>query len=278
MITPLNISIITPSFNQDKYLEQTIISVLAQDYLNYEYLVIDGGSDDDSTNILKKYNSKISYWISEIDMGQTDAINKGLRKSSCEILNWLNSDDCFLPGAFEKIFNAFNDHPEADFIYGDIELIDESGASLGRILYPQANLNILIYGGNLCAQPACFFRRRVIEKIGYLNQELDWSMDYEFWLRAANEKMVFYHMPEVLAQFRLHSGSKSVSQHNLITQQFFESYWAHFGADRPATNMDKLQYKLKKMFFRFYRLLLLAITRKSFQPFSYKRALKKIST
>jgi len=208
MITP-KVSIVTPSFNQGQFLEETILSVLNQDYPNTEYIIIDAGSTDGTLVILKKYHHLI--WISEPDHGQTEAINKGFRLTTGDIITYLNSDDLLLPGAVSAVVNAFSKYPKADFIYGDFKVIDSKGnhiLSRNTISYDR---NVLIYGRALIAQPASFFRRSLVTKIGYLDETYDFCMDLEFWIRAALNGAKFHHIDFPLAAQRLHPQSKTMS-------------------------------------------------------------------
>jgi glycosyltransferase involved in cell wall biosynthesis len=125
------ISIVTPSFNQDQFLEQTISSVLGQGYTNLEYIIIDGGSTDNSVDIIRKYSNSLTFWKSERDQGQSDAINQGFQRATGDIVAWINSDDYYLPGILLKIIEYFERHPQVDIVYGDLQVIDPSGNFLG---------------------------------------------------------------------------------------------------------------------------------------------------
>ena len=203
------ISIITPSFNQGRFLEGTIISVLDQGYANIEFIIIDGGSSDNSVNIIKKYAKHISYWVSENDRGQAHAINKGLKRATGEIVNWLNSDDLLAPYALHTIAKAFGKSQESDFYYGDFSIIDGAG----REMFARKNASYckysLLYGRQLSCQPAVFFKRQLLEKIGYLDENLSFCMDQEFWARAAVEGTKFCQIKNNLAKTRFHGDSKT---------------------------------------------------------------------
>ena len=215
------ISIVTPSYNQGQFLEETIQSVLNQDYPNIEYIIIDGGSTDNSVDIIKKYSDRLTYWVSEPDNGMTDALNKGFRKSTGEILNWINSDDYFLPGAFHAVANAFNEgDSRLGFIYGSCRNILSDG-SLFDIRKPvDFDAGILRYGRNLFAQPASFFHRRVIDEIGLLNEKLPYAMDYEFWIRAYDAGFKFKNINIPIAAFRFHGESKTVGGRSKQTDEY----------------------------------------------------------
>ncbi|GEO03215.1 hypothetical protein AAE02nite_08790 [Adhaeribacter aerolatus] len=209
------ISIITPSFNQGQYLEQTILSVVEQDYPNLEYIIIDGGSTDNSVEIIKKYANKITFWVSEPDKGQSDAINKGMKVATGDIINWLNSDDYYESDSLFKVAEAF-DKPGTQIVAGRSKIF--SGQN--EVLYTSQGTDI--YKNNLAKtigwaridQPETFFRKEVIEKIGPLDNRLHYIMDRDWWI-----KYLFNYgldkvsqIPDILVNFRLHQESKTVSQ------------------------------------------------------------------
>lgn len=209
------ISIITPSYNQGEYLEQTIQSVLDQKYPNLEYIIIDGGSTDNSTKIIKKYEKYLAFWVSEKDEGQSDAINKGLRIATGEVVNWLNSDDYYEPEALLTVGNAFS-NPKVNIVSGRGRIFEQTNKtrhfSKGVDVYP-GNLAKTI-GWARMDQPETFFRHTVIKHIGLLDSRLHYLMDRDWWI-----KYLFCYglegvcqIPEVLVNFRLHGQSKTVSQ------------------------------------------------------------------
>lgn len=204
------ISIITPSYNQGQYLEDTIQSVISQKYPNFEYIIIDGGSSDDSVSIIKKYDNFITYWISEPDHGQTHAINKGLQHVTGEIIAYINSDDQYCPCAFFTVAQYFMDHPDIGMLYGDLEVIDSEGKLKYRKKYKTINLDALLSGYPI-PQPSTFFRKSVIHNVGLLNESLHYSMDYDFWIRIFSKYSVD-HISSFLGRFRIHSESKTISQ------------------------------------------------------------------
>lgn len=215
------ISIITPSYNQGQFLEETILSVINQNYPNLEYIIIDGGSTDNSLEIIKKYEDRLAYWVSENDKGVTDGINKGLRRSTGEIINWINSDDYFLSGAFYKAADAFNnDDQRLGFIYGICRYIRSDGGILEERKMVDFDLNILRYGRNLFAQPASFFHRRVLNEIGLLDENLPFAMDYEYWIRASDAGFKFKNICVPLAAFRFHGESKTVGGRSKQTEEY----------------------------------------------------------
>lgn len=202
------ITIITPSFNQGIYVERTIQSVLRQNIPKLEYIVIDGGSTDNTLTILDYYSEDLTY-ISEQDKGQSDAVNKGLRKASHEIIGWLNSDDIYYPDTLRIVLNYFDKHPDVDVIYGKANHIDQ----LDHIIepYPVEKWNLKrLKQTCYISQPAVFFRKRILAHHGLLNENLHFCMDYEFWLRLAIAGVKFAFLPQVLSGSRLYKETKTL--------------------------------------------------------------------
>jgi glycosyltransferase involved in cell wall biosynthesis len=204
------VSVITPSFNQGQFIEETILSIKKQDYPHIEHIVVDGGSSDDTLALLRKYDKDIT-WVSEPDNGQTHAINKGIRMARGDIITYLNSDDIVLPCAVSAVVEAFTRNPEVDFIYGDYMIIDTRGNHLLSRKTIGYDKNILLYGRALISQPASFFRRNVIDRIGYFDESYDFCMDIEFWLRAVVKGIKFHRINYSLAAQRLHHDAKTMT-------------------------------------------------------------------
>jgi glycosyltransferase involved in cell wall biosynthesis len=212
----LKITIITPSFNQVQFLEQAIDSVLSQGHRNLEYIVIDGGSTDGSVEIIKKFEKRISYWVSESDRGQSHAINKGLQRTHGEVVNWLNSDDYLEPGSLQVIEEIFSD-PSVNVVMGRSHIV-QNGKRV------QVSTGTDVYTGNVektlgwarIDQPETYFRKNVFDRLGSLDENLHLVMDKEFWMRYlirfGLEGVV--KIPTVLANFRWHAGSKTQTQAN----------------------------------------------------------------
>ena len=205
------VSIVTPSFNQARYLEATIGSVLEQDYPRIEYIVIDGGSTDGSKEIIQRYADQVAYWVSEPDRGQTDAINKGFARAKGDILAWLNSDDVYRPGAVSEAVGYLHDHPEAGMVYGDADYIDESGQVIGRFPAAQTDYKKLRKGYVHIPQQTSFFRSRLWHMVGPLDPTFYFAMDYDLWVRIAAVSSIRYH-PRTWAAFRLHGDTKSLAE------------------------------------------------------------------
>lgn len=178
------ITIVTPSYNQGQFIEETIRSVLLQGYPNLEYFIFDGGSTDESVEIIRKYEPWLSYWVSERDKGQSDAINKGFARSTGEILAWLNSDDTYLPVAFKEAATVFETHPSAALVYAKALVTDDKGNEL-EILGKPFNLCMMLTKHNMVPQPSAFIRRRSANQVGSLNINFHYMMDWDYWLRLS---------------------------------------------------------------------------------------------
>jgi glycosyltransferase involved in cell wall biosynthesis len=205
------VSIVTPSYNQVGYLEQTLQSVLNQDYPHIEYIVIDGGSTDGSIEIIDRYANQLAYWVSEPDEGQTDAINKGFKYAHGDILAWLNSDDLYRPGAVAEAVEFFRDHPEAGMVYGDADYINDSGEVIGQFPAAQTDYKRLRRGYVHIPQQASFFRARLWQMVGPLDPSFYFALDYDLWVRIAALAPIRY-TPRTWAAFRLHRDAKSLAE------------------------------------------------------------------
>ena len=204
------VSIVTPSFNQARYLEATIQSVLSQDYPRLEYMIVDGGSTDGSVEIIKKYESKVAWWVSEKDQGQTDAINKGFAHAKGDFLAWLNSDDTYEPNALSSAVKFLQAHPEVGLVYGDANYINEDGRVIGRFPAAQTDLIRLRRGYVHIPQQAAFFRADLWRAVGPLDPSFYFAMDYDLWVRLAARSQVKY-VPQTWANFRLHASGKTIN-------------------------------------------------------------------
>jgi len=204
------VSIVTPSFNQAPFLEQTIRSVLEQDYPRIEYMIVDGGSTDGSVDIIRKYADRFAWWISEKDSGQAEAINKGLRRARGEIVAWLNSDDVYLPGAVSAAVQAFEQKPQAGLVYGNVLAVDEMNRPLNLLRYGDWGLAGLMEF-RIIGQPSVFMRHQVLEQTGFLDPSYHFLLDHQLWLRLAQIAGMDY-LPKTLAEARFHRESKNVAR------------------------------------------------------------------
>lgn len=202
------VTIVTPSYNQAEFLEETMLSVLNQTYPNIEYIVVDGGSTDGSVDIIKKYEDRLAWWVSEPDNGQSDAINKGFRHATGDIYNWLNSDDLLYPDAVKIAVHFMQKNPQSEVVYGNRIIIDEKNRIFDA--YEPASLTKSIARFTIrIPQETTFFTARIWKKVNGLNESLHFSMDADLWFRFLNET-TFFHIPVYLGAYRNHAGSKSV--------------------------------------------------------------------
>ena len=201
------VSIVTPSFNQCAFLEQTLRSVLEQDYPELEYIVIDGASTDGSLEVIRNYSSRLAYWVSEKDAGQADAINKGMQHAHGDIAAWLNSDDYYLPGAIKSAVAAFESNPRAVMVYADVRAVDQNNATLNHLQYRPVTLEDLLCF-RIIGQPAVFFRRSVFEQAGGLDTTFHFLLDHQLWIRIAAQGPVL-HVDQTWAAARYHPQAKN---------------------------------------------------------------------
>jgi glycosyltransferase involved in cell wall biosynthesis len=257
----MKFSIITPSLNNGQFIRDTIQSVLDQDYRNFEHIIIDGGSTDETIPLLKKYSHL--RWISEEDTGQSNAINKGFKKSNGDVVAWLNSDDYYERNIFSKVAEFFKNHPDCRFLYGDITLVNLQKAPLAQMRGANLNFENLLKNPDIIRQPSCFWRKEAIAKVGMLQEELALVMDYDFLLRTMVEFRAYY-INENLSYFRVHEGCKTKRQ---IKRQHREI-------------RDVMKKHTALYFYYFFRLLVLrryyplkhAISKMILKSFKVKRA------
>lgn len=218
------ISIITPSYNQGHFLEQTILSILNQNYPNLEYIIVDGGSSDKSRSIIEKHAAQLSFWVSEKDNGQSHAINKGFRKATGDIIGWLNSDDILLPNTLNTIAKQFIDH-NSHWVTGDCIEINEHSEETGKYTTELPNdlyawLNLLSRGFSYSIiQPSTFWTKETLENVGLLNEKWHYSFDHEFFLRIFKEYGPPHYINQPLAAFRLHNESKTSTSSDIFKKE-----------------------------------------------------------
>lgn len=222
MVYP-KLSIITPSYNQGSFIEQTITSILDQNYPNLEYIVVDGGSTDKTVTILKKYSKRIK-WISEKDNGQADAINKGVRMSTGDIIGYINSDDYYLPNAFERVAEIFIKNKNLQWMTGEYIVVNEKGKKIHSLIVGYKRMwrffgnTTILSILNFLAQPSTFWRKEVVKKIGLFDTSLKYAFDYDFWLRLS-KNFQLYKLTTPLSAFRIHSQAKGTKSYK---KQFAE--------------------------------------------------------
>ena len=204
------ISIVTPSYNQGRYLEQTIVSVLSQDYERVEYIIIDGGSSDESVDIIRRHESCLSYWISESDRGQTHAINKGLERATGDLVAYINSDDFYLPGAFTAAAEHFRRRPDCEWVCGDVIFFGDGQATIRpKVVLPRSPAAWLTRR-HFAPQPGMFWRRELLRD-GF-DERFRYCFDFEMFLRLVFTGHRCEHLPSAVASFRLHEASKTVAE------------------------------------------------------------------
>lgn len=220
------VSIVTPSLNSGRYLEATIRSVLAQDYPHIEYLVMDGGSSDDSIEILKRYKGDLG-WISAKDNGTADAINRGFERTHGEIFTFVNADDVLMPGAVSAAVHALQANPEASGVYGGAWWVDESGKRIAPYPVQDFDPKLLEQECFIC-QPASFVRREAFRNVGGMDPELSLTFDYEFWMRFARTYKLL-RIEEPLACSRMHAANKSLGKKKEVFEETFRVLRQHYG-------------------------------------------------
>ncbi len=240
------ITIVTPSMNQGRYLEQALRSVLLQDYPNLEYIVMDGGSTDQSVGILEKYGSQLAYWRSEPDSGQADAIGSGFARATGQIYAYLNSDDVLLPGTLRHVARMFLHFSNTGVVYGNRLVIDEHGAVIGRHIWPYFLSRYHWAGGQPLAQECCFWRSDVYWRVGAIDRSkffvMDYDLFYRMWMATRFRKTRAF-----LGSLRVHGESKN-SMHADVWRQELAAAKLHYGLPEPgylrirATNrLDRIQ-------------------------------------
>ncbi len=233
------ISIVTPSYNQGSYLEETIRSVLNQGYPNLEYIVIDGGSTDNSIQVIKRYADRLDYWVSEPDKGQADAINKGFRLSSGQIMGWLNSDDILLPDALPKIASAFKRSPNTQVVTGLRKIYDHESRFVRNMFdwlptESALRLRCSVY------QETTYWRRNVWEQVGELDASLNYALDFEYWQRILDGGYTFMLIPAYLGGFRIHPSSKGETLNHVRDEELTALYQSRDIAENEDDATQKL--------------------------------------
>ena len=238
------VSIITPSFNQSRYLEATINSVLGQDYPRIEYIIVDGGSTDGSVDVIKKHEGRLAWWVSEQDKGQTDAINKGFNRASGDILAWLNSDDTYNPGAVSAAVKYLIENQDVAMVYAECNFIDEAGNVIGKFGAAQTDLRRLREGYVHIPQQTMFFRAKYWKELGPLDPSFYFAMDYDLWTRIAAHAPIKYLTGQTWANFRLHTSGKTVASDDRCWPEMLRVHYRDGGS---FFSVIVAKYYLRKM-------------------------------
>ncbi len=237
------VTIVTPSYNQVSYLDETIQSVLNQDYRNVEYIIVDGASTDGSIDLIKRYDNRISKWISEGDRGQTDAINKGFSLARGEIIGWLNSDDTLLPRAVSEAVQFLVENPAVGLVYGEANYINGYSKVIGKFPAAQTTLKKLQRGYVHIPQQASFFRKSLWDQVGPLDPSYYFAMDYDLWVRLASVSEIKY-LPRIWANFRLHADAKTISADDRCWPEMLRVHYRNGGS---WFSQIVLKYYLRKI-------------------------------
>lgn len=249
----LKFSVITPSFNQGRFIEDNIKSVLAQDYPNFEHIIIDGSSTDNTINILKKYLHL--KWVSEADRGQAHALNKCLKKVTGDIICWLNSDDLLCSNCFYIVNEFFKRNKNTDMVYGNCIIVDDKRYRKYMVKPGNFSLEKLLYR-IYCyiPQSSTFFKVKLIDEIGYFDEKLEYTMDYDYWIRIGLRKNVKY-INEELSMFRLHKESKTVSKASCLFKETLAVSRKYGGNKFSKYYYYYCKYGLSFVFPKFYTIL-----------------------
>jgi GT2 family glycosyltransferase len=238
------ISIITPSYNQAQFLEETIESVLAQRPDLWEYIVLDGGSTDGSRVIIERFGPQLTRWRSERDGGQSEAIDSGIRMATGDVVGWLNSDDVLLPGSLRAVQEAFAQDPDLQVVVGGLAFVDASSRIIRVVRPPRQTLAAALWGITHVPQPACFFRKSLYETVGGIDRGLHVVLDTELWYRMLRVAPHWGHVDRVLAAFRIHPSSKGQSWNAAYAQEnaLLRRRYPEFSDRSIWTRLGRLAY------------------------------------
>jgi len=240
------VTIVTPSYNQARYLEHTIRSVAGQEYANIEHFVVDGGSTDDSLEVIKQHAKHIDWWVSEKDAGQADAINKGFARARGKYQAWINADDILLPHAIREAVEFLEKNPDVGMVYGDVDFIDASGQLRGRFPARQTDYARMLHGYVHIPQQATMWRAALWRP---LDTQLNFAMDYDLWVHIARSSRLHY-LPRTWAQFRLHADSKTLRNDMRAWEDMLRVHRAEGGG---YFSVMRLKYWLRRLLFPLIR-------------------------
>jgi len=221
MIRHLLISIVTPSYNQGEYIEDAILSVKSQNYKNFEHIIVDGGSNDKTIDIIKKYEKTYNLkWVSEPDKGPPDAINKGFNLAKGEIFAWINTDDYYEPGVFESVDQAFSSNPDIDLVIGDSYYFAQGRKKVLDKSKKEISFEKLVKEGQI-GQPAIFFSSRAFKKAGPLDINLKYTFDYDLWIRLFKQGIKYKYINKTLAVYRPHRGALTYDNREKCVKEMY---------------------------------------------------------
>jgi glycosyltransferase involved in cell wall biosynthesis len=261
-VQPL-VTVVTPSWNSIEFIERTIQSIRSQTYKNIEFIVVDGGSTDGTIEVIKRHADAISSWVSESDKGMYHAINKGLERACGEIVAYLNSDDIYRFDTIAKVVKSFGEHPSADLIYGNLDIIDENDRLLYNQIYPAFSLKHFANANySMIGQPASFWRAGLLKKIGYFDESFKMAADFDFFIRAGAAGSVV-HVDETLAAFRVHAKSLTSRQLELNFREL------ELMRKKHGVEYERLKNRLSRVA---YDILFKTINYRSLTSRAFKRA------
>lgn len=256
------ISVIVPSYNQGPFLEHCLNSIVCQGYPNLELIVIDGGSTDNSREILENFNSYITYWVSKKDKGQSDAVNRGILRSTGDIIGWINSDDIYLDKCLFSASKLFHENPNWDIVFSNYYFVDKESRVIKKRKEIPFDFNIYLWTHD-CYHANCagFFRKRVFDRVGLLNESLNYGMDYEFYLRSYQQGCIIRHSDSYWGAYRLHDNSKSVSSTKHMKNEGLLIAKMFYPQNISGSNILK-----KQLHYKFLRIIR-KVTKFSYMPF-----------
>jgi glycosyltransferase involved in cell wall biosynthesis len=243
-----SVSIVVPNFNGGATIEATLVSLIEQNYPGLEILVVDGGSTDNSVDVIRKYADHIAWWVSEKDSGQSDAINKGFAHATGDVINWLCSDDVLLPGALHAVGQAFAETPDAGLVAGACQFSYQGDSGRDRIDAPDAERLALMPCTNPLPQPGCFFRRSLLNRNPVLDTDLHFAMDFDLWNYFFQQGAKWKFIPDVLSQMNFCDSNKTSTGRVKITREFEIIYKRYVHERIPLTYWHRLlRYPLERV-------------------------------